>query len=96
MLVPVYVPLLAATAIPVSATAAITVSAATRANVRFEQPICLPPLRFCSALQAQPRSVATAASATWVGVRPTVTPFAVSACSLATAVPCEPETIAPA
>jgi hypothetical protein len=38
----------------------------------------------------------TATSATWVGVRPTLTPLASSASALAAAVPREPETIAPA
>ena len=38
----------------------------------------------------------TASSATWVGVRPTRTPLASSASALALAVPCEPDTIAPA
>ena len=38
----------------------------------------------------------TASSATWVGVRPTRTPRRSSASALARAVPCEPETIAPA
>src|SRR6202042_1403277 len=41
-------------------------------------------------------SSAAAASATCVGVRPTRTPLLSSASALATAVPWEPETIAPA
>ena len=42
------------------------------------------------------RAISTTISATWVGVRPTRTPSASSASALAAAVPCEPDTIAPA
>ena len=41
-------------------------------------------------------STSIAISATWVGLRPTRTPFSSSASALAWAVPAEPETIAPA
>ena len=44
----------------------------------------------------QPPRISTAISATSVGVRPTRTPLASSASAFATAVPDEPETIAPA
>src|SRR3712207_4964634 len=40
--------------------------------------------------------ISTAISATWVGVRPTFTPFASSASAFAAAVPFDPDTIAPA
>src|SRR5436190_471251 len=50
----------------------------------------------CSAAVGQRCRISTAISATCVGVRPTRTPFASSASAFAAAVPCEPDTIAPA
>ena len=50
----------------------------------------------CGSGARVPPRISTAISETCVGVRPTRTPLASSASALAAAVPCEPDTIAPA